>query len=121
MNKRLRFFDKDTINWKPNKMRKIYTELDMLKMNNKALWNGAAGGEMEFVKNGNRNVLTFIREKDGNKVFAVFNFSPKEQTINIMDSKISGNYKLLFDNFDLHISDVFGISLKPWQYKIYFK
>ena len=50
MNKSLRFFDKDTIEWKKSDFREIYSKLIHLKLKNKALWNGNAGGEMNRLK-----------------------------------------------------------------------
>ena len=122
MNKRLRFFDKDTIDWKPNPMRNIYTQLNELKKNNKALWNGIAGGEMQFITTENYDVLSFVREKDGNKILAVFNMSPKEQSVKLTSKLIKGNYSILFnDNKKVELPDDLLINLKPWQYFIYFK
>ncbi|NCO56430.1 MAG: alpha-amylase, partial [Bacteroidetes bacterium] len=45
LNKRLKFFDKDTIEWKKDDFFNLYETLIALKKRNKALWNGAYGGD----------------------------------------------------------------------------
>ncbi len=97
MNKRLRFFDKDTINWKQSDFREIYTKLIHLKLENKALWNGIAGGEMNRLNtNDDTNIFAFEREKDGNKIVAVFNLSNKDKEAKINSDKLSGMFTNLF-------------------------
>ena len=122
MNKALRFFDKDTIEWKKSSFRDLYTELIHLKLNNKALWNGISGGEMERVKTNNDDkIFSFIREKDNNKVFAVFNLSAQNQSIKINDNKIEGTYRDLFTDQSSSITSGYNIKLPAWGYKIFVK
>jgi cyclomaltodextrinase / maltogenic alpha-amylase / neopullulanase len=122
MNKRLRFFDKDTVNWKPYKMRNIYTTLNHLKKTNKALWNGTNGGELKSIDCGNKNTYAFTREKSGNKIFAVFNFSKKPQKVKIKSDTINGKYKDVFKKgLVKNIEKNFEIELQPWEYKVFSK
>ncbi len=122
MNKRLRFFDKDTVNWKPDEMRGIYTMLDRLKKTNKALWNGTYGGEIHSIDCGNENVYSFTRVKDGNKVFAVFNFSKSPQKVKINSAAIAGTYKDVFNKGAKRvIKNDYEAELKPWEYKVFSK
>ena len=122
MNKRLRFFDKDTIEWKADPMREIYTKLNDLKKINKVLWNGLDGGEIKTIKCENENIFTFTREKNGNKIFAVFNLSGQPQQIELSSELINGKYKDLFNSeAAASITNNYQTLLKPWEYKIYFK
>ena len=122
MNKALRFFDKDTIEWKKSSFRDLYTKLIHLKLNNKALWNGISGGEMERIKtNNDDNIFSFIREKDNNKVFAIFNLSAQNQNIKISDNKIGGTYKDLFTDQSNPLTSDYDIELPAWGYKIFVK
>lgn len=122
MNKRLRFFDKDTVKWQPYKMRDIYTQLNRLKESNKALWNGLKGGEIKSIDCGNENVYAFTREKNGNKIFAVFNFSKTAQKVKINSDAISGKYKDVFKKGPLmNITNSFEAGLQPWEYKVFSK
>jgi len=121
MNKALRFFDKDTIDWKPSPLRKTYTTLNELKKSNKALWNGSAGGEMIFLENGNKNILSFVREKENNKIIAVFNLSSQQESLKIDLQKYAGEYEDVFGKNKINISKNLELKLEPWQYKIYSK
>ena len=61
-NKALNFFERDPIEWKPHPFKQLYTKLFQLKKTNKALWNGAAGGEMHRIQTGaDEHVFAFTR------------------------------------------------------------
>ena len=122
MNKDLRFFDKDTIEWKKSSFRGLYTKLIQLKLNNKALWNGISGGEMERIKTNNDDkIFSFVREKDNSKVFAVFNLSAQNQNIKIDGKKIEGTYKDLFTDKSNSLTSDYNLELPAWGYKIFVK
>ena len=122
MNKRLRFFEKDTVNWKPYKMKDVYTRLNQLKKSNKVLWNGSNGGELKSVDCSNENVYAFTREKEGNKVFAVFNFSKDAQKVKITSDAIAGKYKDFFGKGAIkNITNTYELELQPWGYKVFYK
>ena len=119
MHKRLRFFDKDTIEWKSSPMRNIYTVLDQLKFANKALWNGSAGGDIKFIETNNENVIAFIREKDSDKVFTVFNLSPNPQSVKLNSPEIRGVYSNLFEKKNAEFTEEINFDLEPWKYKVF--
>jgi len=119
MNKRLRFFDKDTIEWKSSQMRNIYTLLDQLKFKNKALWNGSAGGDIKFIDTKNDDVIAFVRQKDSDKVFTVFNLSPNPQSVKLNNPEIKGEYSNLFDKKDVVFTEQANIELDAWKYKVF--
>ena len=122
MNKSLRFFDKDTIEWKKSDFREIYTKLTDLKLKNKALWNGTAGGEMNRLNtNDDSNIFAFEREKDGNKVIAVFNLSENEENININSEYLAGEYYNLFSGKKIKLKEDNSFKLKPWGYLVFYK
>jgi glycosidase len=122
MNRSLRFFDKDTIEWKKSDLRKIYTKLNHLKMRNKALWNGTAGGEMNRLNTSDdNNIFAFEREKDGNKVIAIFNLSKSEEVININSDKLAGNYSNLFSGKNVRLKTESSFKLEPWGYLVLYK
>ncbi len=121
MNKRLRFFEKDTVNWEIKPIREIYTKLNSLKKRNKALWNGKAGGEMNFIETGNKNVLAFEREKDGNSIISVFNLSPEIETVNLDHAKSGVKYVDVFNDNEIILNKSLELKLNPWGYKIFSK
>ena len=78
----LSFFDKDEIQWKEHEIGELYKTLFALKHENKALWNGKWGGKMIPVPNTNPdNIFSFARQKEGDKIFVVLNFSNRPQTV----------------------------------------
>ncbi len=122
LKKRLRFFEKDTIEWNTDPLREIYTILNRLKLKNEALWNGSAGADMKFIKTNNDDVLAFVRGKNKSKVLAVFNLSDKNISVNLSDQLIAGRYQNLFDRKKkIKLSNELNLSLAPWQYILYFK
>jgi len=119
MHKRLSFFEKDTIAWKVNPMRNIYTILDHLKFVNKALWNGLAGADIKFIDTKNDNVISFVRQKDSDKVFTVFNLSPKPQSVKLDSPDIRGKFSNLFEKKNAAFTEQVNFDLAPWGYKIF--
>lgn len=121
LNKRLLFFEKDQIDWKENKMRDLYTKLFQLKKENKSLWNGALGGGFQRVSVTDNNIFAFTREKNGNKIFAIFNYSNEKKTITIKDTQIEGSYKNFLNGNSIILSQPYQTSLEPWAYQIFYK
>ncbi len=122
LNKRLRFFDKDTIDWKKSDFRELYTKLIQLKLKNKALWNGLAGGEMNRLDtNDDTNIFAFEREKDKNKVVAVFNLSNDEKEIKINSDKLADKFINLFTEKKIRLEQKSSFKLKPWGYLVLYK
>ena len=117
MKKRLRFFDKDTIDWKQNSMRDFYTKLNHLKRKNESLWNGEGGADLKMIKTNNENVFVFTREKKSNKIFVAVNLSKQPQQVKLNSELVNGNYVDLFSKKKINIkSNQYDFSLNPWEY-----
>lgn len=119
LNKRLLFFEKDTISWNNLGMQKFYQSLISLKKNNAALWNGAAGEPMVFAEtSAPKQVLTFTRGKDKNQVLAVFNLSaqPVDATIELPQA---GDYQEYFSGETKTLEKGSTIKLAPWGYQVF--
>lgn len=126
--KRLLFFEKDPINWDGLKFQSTYCNFDLynkllhLKKINKALLNGAQGGELQEVNSDKGNtVYAFTREKGKDKVFVVFNMSkdPVETTLNGLE--IAGKYKDFMTGKEAEFNNRVTMKLDPWGYKVYTK
>ena len=118
LDKRLKFFDKDTIQWRDSKYRFLYTVLLHEKAINKALWNGSKGAEMVPVKSSAGEVFAFVREKDYDKVYAIFNLSDKKVRTQLESDKIEGEYTNPFTGKSFKIKSKEWLELKPWDYRI---
>jgi glycosidase len=121
LDKRLLFFERDPIQWKDSKFRKIYSTLFHLKKKNKALLNGLLGGEMKKVDFGDTNIFSFTREKDGNKVFTIFNLSGNTKNLVLSDGSASGEYIDLFKDEYRRFEVGSGITINPFGYLILYK
>lgn len=111
LNKRLRFFDKDTINWDdPGKYYQFYQQLNTIKEANPALWNGAYGGMPEKIEDQNINVFSFRRTQGDNTVYGIINLSAKPQKI-VLPTEVSGRELFSGNNEKIRQRE-----LQPWQY-----
>ena len=120
LDKRLRFFEKDTIDWSKMNMVSFYSKLMHLHQSNEAVWNAPFGGDVQFVSDRNDpNILAFIRIKNNHKVLCVFNLANTKSNITLNGGEISGTYLDLFSLKKKKIKDGTKINLDPWAYRIY--
>jgi len=120
MEKSLLFFERDPIVWKHSPMRDLYTELNTLKHTSKALYNGAEGGSFVQVNtSADANVFAALREKDADRVFAVFNLSDSAMTISLKGDAFAGDFQDYFDKTKTTFVGNDQMLLSPWEYKIY--
>ncbi|MEO9484295.1 MAG: alpha-amylase family glycosyl hydrolase [Ekhidna sp.] len=86
LDKRLVFFEKDTIDWTDIKYQKFYKQLIDIKHDNKALHNGEYGGQPQFIDTNNSMVIAYKRVKDESEVTVIINLSGENQTITLPES-----------------------------------
>jgi len=120
--KRLKFFEKDPIVWKPDPEGDLYQKLIALKTKNTALWNAHWGARMIDVPNSAPNeVFSFVRRNDKDKVFVVINFSAKPQTVTFKDNLYQGLYGEFPADVKIELGASSKVTLKPWESKIFVK
>jgi len=120
--KRLAFFEKDPIQWRPHPLGDFYKKLFALKHENTALWNGKWGARMIQVHNSAPlNVLSFVRQNETEKVFAVLNLSAEPQTVTFRDGLYHGDYTDFFSGERVSLDDSTQLLLPPWGYKVFVK
>jgi len=120
LNKRLEFFEKDTILWDNlPAYEPFYRSLLDLKHRNKALWNGAAGGEPTIIPAGDpKKVLVYLREKGEQRVVVILNLSPEPQDIVLEDKRLAGSYSNIFANSSTTITPGMSLKLNAWDYLV---
>jgi glycosidase len=108
-NRRLEFFTKDEIDWTDNgDYFTFYKTLNQLRKNNPALHSYPKGGALQEITNSvPASVFACERAVEGNKVVAVFNLSDATQQVAFENTTVE----------DLQN----GLTLQPWEYKIYVK
>jgi len=119
LSKKLSFFEKDAIEWKDFSATEFYSKLLKLKTDNKALWNGETGGNLEKIENSNPElVYSFHRVKDKDEVIVILNFSAQKQTITLANSSIEGKFGSLFTNTAIDLNNKSNFELDPWGYTV---
>ncbi len=121
-NKRLEFFEKDPIQWQAHPIGELYKDLFSLMKTNTALWHAQWGARMIKVPNNfEKQVFSFVRQNETDKVFAVFNFSDTAKTIEFRESLHFGTYQSFRDNEVVVFNENSTLYLKPWEFRIYTK
>ncbi|HUX53854.1 MAG TPA: alpha-amylase family glycosyl hydrolase [Williamwhitmania sp.] len=123
MQKRLRFFDKDTIQWVDNAWFPFYQKLVELKATNPALQCGEKGADMFRILSPNKKIYAFTRENEQGKVLAIFNFSKEKQTFTLDNEALAGHYVDLFADkaAEIDLTAKADFTLEPWSFLIYVK
>ena len=119
LNKRLRFFEKDTIPWNNPDREDFFRRLVQLKHRNPALWNGHAGGApVKLSTDQDKTVYAFTREKSGNRVVVVVNFSAQPSDFQLKADAVEGLYENIFGNSTLTLAQQTSLQLGPWEYMV---
>ncbi|MBW7676379.1 alpha-amylase family glycosyl hydrolase [Chryseobacterium chendengshani] len=117
LDRSLAFFEKDPIEWKSHENEELYTTLFELKHKNQALWNGNFGGEMIRIMNDRMDqVISFVREKNGDKVLAFINLSKESFIVQLDTSFDTGIYTNLFTVEKKIVSETLIMTMEPWEY-----
>lgn len=97
----------------------LYKQLFALKKANTALWNGQRGAPMVRAWNSAPDkVLSFVRENDRDKVFAMMNFSAEAQRFSFSDGPFTGEYRDFFSGELLKVGHDTEFELPPWGYLV---
>lgn len=118
LSKRLRFFDKDTIDWSENKWSEMYSKFIGMKKEYSVFWNGAAGGTLKSLSvKGSKKVFAFERINDNEHVIVLLNFSGKEVDFKLKDETLAkGKYSEYFTGENTQVDG--DIILSPYGYKV---
>jgi glycosidase len=122
LKKRLSFFGKDTINWGTDpSMGDFYAKLVLLKKNNPALWNGLAGGKIEFLQTSQpEKLLAFKRTKGSNTVLVLMNLSKDKLSGNVTFPQ-KGRYTEFFSGKKEDLTGDQTFDMNPWEYHVFIK
>jgi len=120
--KRLKFFDKDTIEWQDNcALHEFYKTLLNLHSSNPALRAGDNTVSSIRLEATDSHIFSFIRKSGNNEVLVILNLSPGWASFSITDENVSGHYLDIFSgNIEsLNTNTVFHLS--EWDYKVFKK
>lgn len=117
--RRLKFFEKDPITWRTHRNDALFKKLIKYRDAHPALWNAPWGATMTPVVNtAPGKVLSFVREKDGDRILALFNMSGSPQSFGFTDGPTVGRYTDFADDKALTIAADTQLTLPAWSYKI---
>jgi glycosidase len=93
LRKRLRFFEKDTVDWQRPSLADFYKSVFDLKHTQAALANGPWGGPQVVLKtDGGDRVYAYVRTQGTNTVVVVLNFGSKATTVSYSALGQPGSY-----------------------------
>ena len=107
MDRRLEFFEKDSIDWKDYPLQEFYKNLVAMKADHDVLYNGATGTPLEFIESGNERVLVFTRANDASELLVMLNFSDENVIIELEGDEFGGFYSSHLDNSTIEVDDTF--------------
>lgn len=140
-NKRLKFFEKDPIEWNGSYlMEDFYSKLLSLKKRNKALNAGDTAVKTFWINTSDTaHILAYQRKNGNSEVVTLINMSPSERSFEVLDTKVNGVYTNVFADEQMRfmpgvkpgteleasaavtpVRDMPGqkITLAPWQYLV---
>jgi glycosidase len=118
LDKRLKFFERDPIEWKKTELRDFYTKLVHLRTSHPTLRHGIEGGSFITLKTNQKNVIAYRRVKDGSEVLVILNLSKKPVRVVLKDGETSGIYRDLFTDADINIAQGKVMKFEPWGYLV---
>ncbi len=121
MRKRLKFFDKDTIDFSKLPLVDFYQRLNKLKATEPALLTGENGGELIRLNTGaDEQVFAVIRKKDTSKVLFILNLSDKKVKAKMDNADLAGDWISIFDSAakPVALKAQYSSTLEPWTYQV---
>jgi len=119
--KRLKFFERDPIEWNSHPFFGLYQKLNQLKKDNEALWNPGFGGNYTRLATGqDKQVFAILREKGTNKVLVLINLSNEEVSIKLDPDKVPGKYLNYFSGEKVKPAAA-ELVLNGWGYLVFTK
>ena len=119
LNKRLRFFEKDTVDWNGPSLESFYRSLFELKEQQEALANGAAGGTQTPLKtNGGDRVYAFTRSRGASTVLVAVNFADRPAQITYEALEQPGDYTDWFSKAPVSLAANGGLDIPANGYRV---
>jgi len=119
---RLRFFEKDTVQWNNYPHSALYQKLLQLHHDNPALWNGEFGGKYARIHTGSDETLFCFKRSLGNsEVVVMLNFSDRPSSIDLIDPMEDVNHISIFNDKSMALYTKGKMELPPHGYQVFVK
>ncbi len=121
LNKRLQFFEKDTIAWTGEyQFHEFYKTLLALRKSNPALCSAdPAVTTFHIITEGGKNIMAYLRKNDFNEVLVFLNLSKEPVAFTIKDLLINDHYINVFNRSEHYLQTGSFLKMQPWDYLIY--
>jgi len=120
--KRLKFFDKDVIDWKDHcELHDFYKSLLTLRAVNPALNAGDGSVATYRLKTTDGRIFSYLRKNGTQEVLVVLNLSFDHVSFAITDEHASGNFKNIFTGNREDINHMRELDLQAWGYWVFEK
>jgi glycosidase len=117
LNKRLEFFERDPIDWKPHPLNNVYKTLCALKSAHSALATGAP--EIRIPSTKNSHAYALLRETKTGKVLLVANLTAENLTdVALGHPSLKGQWTDAFSGESLSLTASPTFDLPSWNYKL---
>ena len=118
--RQLAFFERDPIVWKDGQHAALFAKLIALKTEARALHNGRFGAAMvEVPTSETGDVFAFTRGGAGERVFAVFNLSPRPHRVTFAQARHHGTYTDALTGAGAAFTGGETMDLAAWGYRIF--
>lgn len=120
LDKRLRFFEKDTVSFADTTLVPFYRTLFATKASTPALWNGADGGaQRKLAGTGSADVYAFTRAKGESQVVVAVNFGDSAATYAYTGLAAPGRYLDVFSGKRVDLAASGSLVLRAHGYAVY--
>ena len=119
MSKRLRFFEKDTVDWSGPSLASFYRAMFTLKEQQQALWNGARGGDQtRLTTDGGDKVYAYSRTRGGSTVVVAVNFGDAAADVRYEGLKQAGRYTDWFSRASVPLAGAGRLEIPAHGYRV---
>ncbi|HIN42268.1 MAG TPA: alpha-amylase [Flavobacteriales bacterium] len=116
MDKRLRFFEKDTIEWGDYSKADFYRSINTLHHDEEAMWNGDFGGTPVVLRNDSpKSIFAFSKKKGESEVVVILNLSAEEVPLSV--EMPEGEFQTVMSS-GVNLNDSGEDMLNPWAYTV---
>lgn len=118
---RLKFFEKDEINWDTIPKQGFYQTLLELKHNNEALWNGSHGAAFQRIATDNdSSIFCYLRKKGESLLLVAVNMSAKDQQFSTVEKLDELSFQNVFTGQEENPAEWKNskVELEAWGYKV---
>jgi glycosidase len=119
LNKRLRFFEKDTVDWKGPSLEGFYRTMFDLRHGERALWSGTSGApQRTLTTDGGPRVYAFTRMLGGDGVLVAVNFGDAPATVSYHGLSTTGAYTDWFANSAMTLPAAGTLAIPAHGYRV---